>query len=92
MQLRLQEAPPTDTYRFDISFGQVNGVAEIYRGVEEQLLHGPRSFDQLLEASQQSLPELAKIVSLLLHNGRLGLGKLWATRGRRLPMPLFCSD
>jgi len=21
-----------------------------------------------------------------------GLGKLWATRGRRLPMPLFCSD
>lgn len=73
MQLRLQEAPPTDTYRFDISFGQVNGVAEIYRGVEEQLLHGPRSFDQLLEASQQSLPELAKIIALLLHNGRLGL-------------------
>jgi SAM-dependent methyltransferase len=73
--LRLQEAPATDSYRFDTSFGQVSGVADRYQQLEACLAHGPRSFGQLLEDTQLQLAELAKLLALLLHAGRIGFDR-----------------
>ena len=73
--LRLQEAPSTTTYSFETSFGQVSGVAEPYAQVETYLADGPRSFGQLLEDTGLQLTELAKILTLLLHGGRIGLDR-----------------
>jgi hypothetical protein len=73
--LRLQEAPATDSYRFETSFGQVSGVAERYQQLEACLAHGPRSFGQLLEDTQLPLAELAKLLALLLHAGRIGFDR-----------------
>jgi len=75
IQLRLQEAPELETYRFETSFGQVSGVPDRYRQVEACLAGGPRSFAQVLEDTQLPLAELAKILSLLLHAGRLGIDR-----------------
>lgn len=71
IMLRLQEAPATDSYRFDTSFGQVSGVAEHYQQLEACLANGPRSFGQLLDDTQLQLGELAKLLALLLHAGRI---------------------
>lgn len=75
IMLRLQEAPATDSYRFETSFGQVSGVAERYQQLEACLAHGPRSFGQLLEDTQLQLAELAKLLALLLHAGRIGFDR-----------------
>jgi SAM-dependent methyltransferase len=75
INLRLQEAPATETISFETSFGQVSGVPERYQQVEACLAQGPRSFGQVLEDTQLKLAELAKIVSLLLHAGRLGFDR-----------------
>lgn len=75
IMLRLQEAPATDSYRFETSFGQVSGVAKRYQQLEACLAHGPRSFGQLLENTQLQLAELAKLLALLLHAGRLGIDR-----------------
>ncbi len=75
IMLRLQEAPATETISFETSFGQVSGLPERYRQVEDCLANGPRSFGQVLEDTQLKLAELAKIVSLLLHAGRLGFDR-----------------
>jgi hypothetical protein len=75
IMLRLQEAPATDSYRFETSFGQVTGASQRYSDVEEKLSQEPKSFGQLLAESDLQLPELAKIVSLLLHAGRIGIDR-----------------
>lgn len=73
--LRLQEAPSLESYRFETSFGQVSGAAEPYRQLEDALAAGPRSFSQLQQSTGLPLPQLAKLVALLLHAGRLGLDR-----------------
>jgi SAM-dependent methyltransferase len=75
VMLRLQEAPATDSYRFDTSFGQVSGAAERYQQLEACLANGPRSFGQLLDDTQLQLGELAKLLALLLHAGRIGFDR-----------------
>jgi len=75
VMLRLLEAPSTDTYRFETSFGVVSGAAERYRQVEDCLVHGPRSFGQVMETTALPFADLAKITTLLLHAGRLGLDR-----------------
>ncbi len=75
VNLRLQEAPSTDSISFETSFGQVTGVPERYQQVEACLANGPRSFGQVLEDTGLQLAELAKILSLLIHAGRIGLDR-----------------
>ena len=83
VMLRLLEAPSIENYSFNTSFGQVSGSAERYAQVEQGLAHGPRSFGQLLEDTGIALPELAKIISLLLHAGRIGLDRSACADGNR---------
>jgi hypothetical protein len=83
VMLRLLEAPSIENYSFNTSFGQVSGSAERYTQVEQGLAHGPRSFGQLLEDTGIALPELAKIISLLLHAGRIGLDRSACADGNR---------
>lgn len=74
-RLRLQEAPSSEAYRFDTSFGQVSGNLERCQQLEACLAEGPRSFGELLEQTGLSLPEAAKLIALLLQAGRLGLDR-----------------
>jgi SAM-dependent methyltransferase len=71
----MQEAPSTNTYSFMTSFGKVTGAPEPYTQVEACLAQGPRSFGQVLEDTGLQLPELGKILSLLLHGGRISLDR-----------------
>ena len=73
--LRLQEAPPLTAYEFSTSFGLVRGEPDVYRGVEAAMANGGRRFGQLMVACDQPLPELERIVALLLHEGRLALDR-----------------
>jgi SAM-dependent methyltransferase len=75
IMLRLQEAPATDTYSFETSFGLVSAMAERYQQLEACLANGPRSFGQLLDDTQLQLAELAKLLALLLHAGRIGFDR-----------------
>jgi len=71
LQLRLLEAPQLPVYEFNTSFGLVRGETTVYRAVEAAMASGGRSFGQLMAACEQPLPELERIVALLLHVGRL---------------------
>lgn len=75
VRLRLLEAPTTDSYRFDTSFGQVNGLAETFGPIEQALAQGPCSFRQLQATTQLPLAQLARCLALLLHGGRLGIDR-----------------
>jgi hypothetical protein len=61
----------------------VSGSAQRYVQLEQCLAHGARSFGQLLEDTGIAQPELAKIISLLLHAGRIGLDRSACADGNR---------
>ncbi|MEB3320646.1 MAG: class I SAM-dependent methyltransferase [Cyanobium sp.] len=75
VRLRLLEAPPLQAYDFNTTFGLVRGNPEVYRAVEAALASSGRCIDQLMAACEQPLPELERIVALLLHEGRLALDR-----------------
>ena len=79
IRFRLQDAPKTESYRFDTSFGTITGSPELYAKLENDLVATSSSFAELQASSGQALAATAKIVSLLLHNGRIGFDRAAAS-------------
>lgn len=75
MHFRLQEAPEQDAYSFTTNFGRVNGNAQLYRSAEAALADGPTSFAVLQDRLSLSIPDLAQLLSLLLHSGRIAIDR-----------------
>ena len=75
MHFCLQEAPEQESYPFTTSFGLVNGNSNLYRSVETILADGPMSFAVLQDRLSLSIPDLAQVLSLLLHDGRVGIDR-----------------
>lgn len=75
LPLCLLEAPQLGVYEFKTTFGMVRGETTVYRAVEAAMASGGRTFGQLMAACDQPLPELERIVALLLHEGRLAFDR-----------------
>jgi SAM-dependent methyltransferase len=75
LPLRLLEAPQLAAYEFNTTFGLVRGEPTVYRAVEAAMASGARTFGQLMAACEQPLPELERIVALLLQEGRLAFDR-----------------
>lgn len=75
LRFRLQEAPDQDSYVFGSNFGQITASHHLCAAVETSLAERPHSFAELLERNDLPLPDLAQLLSLLLHAGRVGLDR-----------------
>jgi len=75
IRVRLQEAPPLTDYRFETSFGDVQGQPEAYAALESALAAGPLSLAELVERTAQPLQPLLIMVAMLLEAGRIGLDR-----------------
>jgi SAM-dependent methyltransferase len=75
LRLRRIFTVPLDTYTFATSFGSVRGNGEICRRIEAELADRPRSLAALAAATGLPMPELLKMVALLLHDSRVGLDR-----------------
>jgi len=71
----LQEAPERESYPFTTSFGLVNGNSNLCRTAETLLADGPASFSVLQDRLSLSMPDLAQVLSLLLHSGRVAIDR-----------------
>ncbi len=75
IRVRLQEAPPMTDYRFETSFGDVQGQPEAYAALEAALAAGPLSLAELVQRTAQPLQPLLIMVAMLLEAGRIGLDR-----------------
>lgn len=75
VRVRLQEAPPLADYRFETSFGDVQGQPEAYAALEAALAAGPLTLAELVQRTGQQLQPLLIMVAMLLEAGRIGLDR-----------------
>ncbi len=73
LEVRLQEAPPQETYVFPTGFGEVTGPPQLYGALEQALADGPLNLAELASELEQPPEDTVQAVALLLHAGRLGL-------------------
>jgi SAM-dependent methyltransferase len=73
--VRLQEAPPTNSYTFRAEYGEVTGKPEVYGALEAALQEGPLTLAELCDHVDQPLQEVVQAVALLLHANRVGLDR-----------------
>ncbi len=71
--IALREAPAVTSYSFATHFGEVTGVFELCHQLETLLKGQSRSLEYLQAELLQPLPELLKMIALLLHANRVGL-------------------